>query len=135
MSIGNWDPTQTNDTTTYTINSDLLTKFADLSAQDRLGNLTQALSDDEKQQHTALMHQTSPAWEKATRDFDNQSLLDLIRFFTIAEHLPGWEAGAESPVIFLTKLLKQRGVALDKETLRWIKANSENRYLPHGPLL
>ena len=62
------------------------------------------------------------------------TIASLIRFFAVAENLPGWEAGAESPVIPLAKVLRKRGVRLDKELLQWIREVNENRFLPYGPL-
>jgi hypothetical protein len=52
----------------------------------------------------------------------------------VAENLPGWEAGAESPVIPLAKILRQRGTRLEKTLLAWLREVSDNRYLPYGPL-
>lgn len=59
----------------------------------------------------------------------------LIRFFTLAEyHWPGWEAGKQSPVIPLVVQLKLRD-AFDASFRRWIKTNTDNRYLPNGAIL
>ena len=59
----------------------------------------------------------------------------LIRFFTLAEyHWTGWEAGKLSPVIPLVAQLKQRD-AFDAAFRRWIKTNTDNRYLPNGAIL
>jgi hypothetical protein len=52
----------------------------------------------------------------------------------VAENLPGWEAGADSPVIPLAKILRQRGARLDKPLLQWLREVNKNRYLPYGPL-
>ena len=68
-------------------------------------------------------------------EFSNEEIEHLMRFFTIAEQLPGWHAADNSPVIWLGKLLKQRGVGINKELVLWIKENSDNRFLPHGPLI
>jgi len=48
--------------------------------------------------------------------------------------LPGFELGARSPVIALVRLLKQRGEYPDDLT-GWVKANTDNRFLPYGSLL
>ena len=59
----------------------------------------------------------------------------LIVFFTLAERqLSGWEAGRLSPVIDLVRILKQRG-SFQPELRKWIKANTDNRYLPNGAVL
>ena len=84
--------------------------------------------------NVVLMQQEAGAWDEA-REFDDELLVRLIRFFTLAEsQAPGWEAGKRSPVIALVKILKARN-AFDRELRRWIKANTDNRYLPNGAVL
>ena len=64
-----------------------------------------------------------------------EQILQLIRFFTLAEHdWAGWEAGKLSPVIPMVAILKQRG-DFDAPFRRWIKTNTDNRYLPNGAIL
>ena len=64
-----------------------------------------------------------------------EHIRQLIRFFTLAEyHWAGWEAGKLSPVIPLVAQLKQRD-AFDAAFRRWIKTNTDNRYLPNGAIL
>ena len=64
-----------------------------------------------------------------------EHIRQLIRFFTLAEyHWAGWEAGKLSPVIPLVAQLKQRN-AFDATFRRWIKTNTDNRYLPNGAIL
>jgi len=65
----------------------------------------------------------------------SDQIRQLIRFFTLAEyHWAGWEAGKLSPVIPLVVQLKQRD-AFDAAFRRWIKSNTDNRYLPNGAIL
>ena len=73
-------------------------------------------------------------WQNASESMSDDDVLHLLRFFAVAENLPGWEAGAESPVIPLARTLRKRGQRLDKDLLRWLREVSENRYLPYGPL-
>ena len=80
------------------------------------------------------MQQSKASWHTVARALSNDELIALIRFFTVAESLPGWQAGNQSPVIWLNQVLKQRGVKLDRTLLQWIKAHSDNRFLPHGQL-
>lgn len=64
-----------------------------------------------------------------------EHIRQLIRFFTLAEyHWAGWEAGKLSPVIPLVAQLKHRD-AFDATFRRWIKTNTDNRYLPNGAIL
>lgn len=79
-------------------------------------------------------HGEQADWQQAAAGLDSASLIALIRFFTLAERLPGWESGARSPVIPLARTLKARGAYPDELTA-WIKARTGNRFLPYGSLL
>ena len=81
------------------------------------------------------MRLTLAPWQEAVADLSNEELIALIRFFTVVEErISGWDAGAESPAIWINKVLRQRGEKLSVETLRWIRANSSNRFIPNGGL-
>jgi hypothetical protein len=45
-----------------------------------------------------------------------------------------WRAEERSPVIWLTKILRQKGGKIDKDLLQWIKTESDNKFLPNGAL-
>jgi len=80
---------------------------------------------------------TAPAndWQNAAESLEVGQVEALIRFLTLAEEaIGGWQAGDRSPVIALVKVLKNRG-SYDRALTRWIKANSSNRFLPHGSLM
>lgn len=81
------------------------------------------------------MQATLESWQSACESLDNQQIHHLIRFFTLAEmQLSGWEAGDKSPVISLVKILKSRDAFPEKDFIRWIKQNTDNRFLPYGPV-
>jgi hypothetical protein len=74
-------------------------------------------------------------WAAAAAALADGDLVALVRFFTLAEaRLAGWEARDASPVVPLAALLKRRG-AYPADLTAWIKANSDNRFLPHGNLM
>ena len=74
------------------------------------------------------------AWSVAER-LSNAHIEQLIRFFTLAEQSwSGWEAGKRSAVIPLVSRLKAQN-AFDPVLRRWIKKNTDNRYLPNGAAL
>lgn len=74
-------------------------------------------------------------WEAAAEDEDAGEVVAWIRFLTLAEaQLPGFEAGAKSPVVPLARVLRQRG-EYPADLTRWIKAHTTNRFLPHGSLM
>jgi hypothetical protein len=74
-------------------------------------------------------------WSAAAESLGDDDVVALIRLFTLAEpRLPGWESGDASPVVPLTALLKRRGT-YPADLTAWIKANTDNRFLPHGNLM
>lgn len=105
-----------------------------IAGQDTIPNIS-ILADDAINNCRYVMQQDLAFWKNTTPNFNEAELIALIRFFTAAEAAEtAWYAGEKSPVIFLNKLLKQRGHRLDKNLLQWIKANSNNQFLPNGPI-
>ena len=81
-----------------------------------------------------LMALEEDAW-RAAEALDKGQLESLARLFTLVEsQVFGWDAGKKSPVIPLVKILKSRE-EFEPELRKWIKANTDNRYLPHGSAL
>jgi hypothetical protein len=74
-------------------------------------------------------------WAEAARELTDVELIALVRVFTRGERdFAAWEAGARSPVIPIVRELKRRR-AFPAELTAWIRANSDNRFLPHGDLM
>ena len=81
---------------------------------------------------------TLPAerWEPVMLELTPDELVHLMQLFTLAEqHLPGCEAGDQSPVIVAFRLYRKAIGQPDRDLTRWIKANTDNRFLPYGPVL
>ncbi|TXR53793.1 hypothetical protein [Reinekea thalattae] len=75
-------------------------------------------------------------WSAVLETLDSDTLKKLARFFTLAEsHWADWFGGDKNPTIWVCKELKARGEFPDKELTAWIKANTENRFLPYGNVL
>ena len=134
MSIGSWDPQGTPSSEHYHIEMAVLRRFIQISVDGQLDNIAQLLTAEEQQQHAAIMQLDKQAWAVAEA-LDDHDIEQLMRFFTIAEQLPGWDAADQSPVIWLGKCLKQRGTGINRDLVLWIKAHSDNKFLPNGPLL
>jgi hypothetical protein len=134
MSLGSWDPKVEAQSTELLLESDLLRRLIAYSDEEKLTQLEQLLNASDKQRLAGLMKIDPLIWQTAAEPLLENDLLHLIRFFAVAENLPGWEAGATSPVIPLAKILRQRGVRLDKSLLQWLREVNDNRYLPYGPL-
>jgi len=134
--VDTWEPSQNDADSTATINIDVLLRLAKVSANDQLDNISQALSSDEISTHRQLMKRHKDDWFKVSEELELHTLIHLVRFFTLAEaQLTGWEAGSKSPVIWLCRELKNRGAFPDSELIQWIKANTDNKFLPYGNLL
>ena len=134
MSLGSWDPKIAAADDALLLQPALLRRLIDFDRADQLAQLEQLLSDEDKQRLAGLMKIDHHSWRSAAEPLPDDDLLHLIRFFGAAENLAGWEAGADSPVIPLAKILRRRGTRLDKTLLQWLRDINDNRYLPYGPL-
>ena len=134
MSIGSWDPTLASQTETLSLDTELLGRLVRYSREEQLDQLEGVMSEADKQNLAHLMKIDHSLWRSNTETLEADTIVHLIRFLAVAENLPGWEAGASSPVIPLAKVLRERGARLDKAQLLWLREVSENRYLPYGPL-
>ena len=130
MSVGVWDPGGDR-SPGPAIDPVLLDAFLRLSAAGPL------MPEDLEEAGVALQQGVMTLGVDAWHVAENRTTADirhLAQVFTLIEALPGWDAGAKSPVIGLVKILKTRG-EFDVELRKWIKANSDNRYLPYGSAL
>ncbi len=129
MAIGVWEPQKSFDISEASLR--------ELAASYRAGQsetLSDFLDDAIIKTSAVLMQQEAIVFDIAV-DLDDGELDDLIRFFTLAEmQLPGWEGGKKSPVIYLVRILKARD-AFSADLRKWVKANTDNRYLPNGSAL
>lgn len=134
MALGTWDPKLASQSSELSLDPPLLERLIGYDREGNLAQLEQLLEDEDKQHLAGLMKIDHDEWRAAAEPLQETDLLHLIRFFAVAENLPGWEAGAKSPVIPLAKLLRQRGTRLDKALLQWLREVNDNRFLPYGPL-
>lgn len=135
MTIESWTPNTEANHSPYSIENNLLMRFIEFSQQENWHQLEALLSEEEVATHKLIMKQDQQAWADATENLDNDQIECLIKFFTEAEmQIPGWEAGAQSPVIWLVKILRRRKSPPNKDLLLWIKTHSTNRFIPNGAL-
>ena len=131
MTIGVWQPAKAD--AEKGLSLDDLKAYAVLT-DGALENLAASLSAAQIGGDGRLMRLDEAPWQVATA-LSNEELVNLVRFFTLAERqLPGWDGGKQSPVIYLVRILKQRE-AFTPVLRQWVKANTDNRYLPNGALL
>ena len=99
MSLGSWDPKIEARSTELLLESDLLRRLIAYSHEEQLAQLEQLLNANDKQRLAGLMKIDPLIWQTAAEPLLENDLLHLIRFFAVAENLPGWEAGATSHII------------------------------------
>jgi hypothetical protein len=129
MTVDSWDPSSGSE-----LSSLDLERFCRAAAELEVADF--GLSDHEIARLAPFSrHQGDINWTELAADLDAERIVSLIRLFTLAEDaLPAWESGARSPVVPLVALLKARD-AYPADLTRWIKANTSNRFLPHGSLM
>ena len=132
MTTGSWDPSTQTSSVDVSIDQSLLLRFIALVEADAIGDLNSSMSEEDKQQNE-LMQADAARWQATLADYSDDQLIALIQFFTVVEmQLPHWMGGAKSPVISINKVLRSRGQKLDRDMLLWIKAHSDNRFIPNG---
>ena len=134
MSIESWDPSASSGAQQFELQGALITQLISYSSAEKLEELDTLIVGDERQSLAGLMKVDHQSWQVASERLTDDELLHLIRFFAMAENLPGWEAQETSPVIPLAKALRKRGIRLDKPLLQWLRQVNNNRFLPYGPL-
>ena len=81
-----------------------------------------------------LAHLDKQKWEEIALSLTQDKQKQLICLLTLAEQQGNWHLAERSPVIALFKVMrKQHGI--DKSLVQWVKAHTENKFLPFGPLL
>lgn len=126
--VGVWEPRGST-----RLDIEKLKHYVALMQKADVADLGTSMSRSDIKEGATLMKLLPEAWSVAERLSDAEIEV-LVRFFTLAEmQLSGWDGGQDSPVIPLVKILKGRG-AFGSDLRKWIKANTDNRFLPYGAL-
>ena len=127
LGVGAWDPAEQ----IGELNDSVLAEL--LAAADCLDREDFGLSAAAASRLAATVRLPAEAWQPAAA-LDDEQLIRLVRLYTLAEgRFPQWKAGSTSPVIALCRLLRRRG-AWPADLTAWIKARSDNKFLPYGSL-
>lgn len=78
---------------------------------------------------------SSRVWEDFASELTLVQTEQLIRALTLLEQRFEWDLGKNSPVITLFKVHKHKKGEIDRFLTQWIKAHTQNRFLPFGSLL
>ena len=132
MSVDTFDPSQFN-AKQKPIAADLLAQAVELATGAVPEDYQVQLSQEQVNLLAPLLQH--PGWNDVAAELDDAAIVSLIRFFTLGEmDHPAWKAEAKSPVVALVRVLKKRK-AMPGDLVAWIKANTTNRFLPHGDLM
>ena len=83
-----------------------------------------------------LLHSPQSAWLEAIKGFNDEDVLKLCMLFTVGEmEYPTWAFGSKNPTIYFLRHLKYENRAAEKDFVRWLKKQTDNRYIPYGPAL
>lgn len=135
MSVNSWDPEIAENLSGYQLDANYILQLTEQFKASSQTSVLDYFSGQEQQQHSAMMKQSREQWLNTVQNFDDSQITALIKLLTLAEmEMSAWEAGEHSPVIYLTKFLRQQGRPIERDLLLWIKSTSNNRYLPNGPL-
>ncbi len=129
MSVERFDPRAITPGLNAAVVAELLVA-AERSGEDNFGLLDERITELAR----VARQDGGSDWVAVAETLEDADLEKLIRLFTVAERLPGWEAGAKSPVIPLARQLKKRGRYPEALTA-WIKSQTDNRFLPYGSLM
>ena len=136
MTIETWDPTQPAKTNgAYVIDDVFLQRIVDFMTTLKNNDVSSFLTSEDQKHHQPIILLSKEEWFAKKSLLSADDIIALIRFFTLAEmQFDDWRAEERSPVIWLTKILRQNGIKIDKELLLWIKTESDNKFLPNGAL-
>jgi hypothetical protein len=85
---------------------------------------------------SSYLNAPQSAWLKAIENFTDTQVLNLCMLFTVGEmKFPTWTFGSKNPTIYFLRQLKAENRAAEKDFVRWLKKQTDNRYIPYGPAL
>jgi hypothetical protein len=115
-------------------------KLADFSAliksqEDAKQNIKGLIAEDIKLIES-LINAPQSAWIKAIEGLSAEQVKNLCVFFTIGEmEFSNWVFASKNPTIYFIKYLKAQSEPLEKDFIRWLKKQTDNRYIPYGAAL
>lgn len=131
--VDTWQPTEQK----IIISAEKLLAFASLiHGQDTIEKDVMRLENSDVQLINSYLNAPQSSWLKAIEDFTDEQVLNLCMLFTIGEmKFPTWTFGSKNPTIYFLRQLKAEKRAAEKDFVRWLKKQTDNRYIPYGPAL
>ena len=131
--VDTWQPTEQK----INISAEKLLDFASLiSSQESIQDDIMRTDSANIDLVNGYLNAPQDAWLKAIENFSDEQILNLCMFFTVGEmKFPTWTFGSKNPTIYFLRHLKLEGRAAEKDFVRWLKKQTDNRYIPYGPAL
>ena len=131
--VDTWQPSSSNDV----ISEQKLAYFSALikSQEDAKQNIKDLIDEDIKLIES-LINAPQSAWIKAIEGLSVEQVKNLCVFFTVGEmEFSNWAFASKNPTIYFIKHLKTQSTPLEKDFIRWLKKQTDNRYIPYGAAL
>jgi len=126
--IGQWDPSLTNESTSPT--ASFLQTLASYCEE------PQAADEVNLQRASQYLALSEAEWQPSFADMSDTDLINLAFFYVRAEsQLSGFEAGARNPAIWVFRYLRSAGRKPEKDIVKALKAETDNRFIPYGNAL
>ena len=131
--VDTWQPTEQK----TNISAEKLLGFASLiSGQDTIQEDVMRLESADIELVNSYLNTPQSAWLKAIEDLTDAQILNLCMLFTVGEmRFSTWTFGSKNPTIYFLRQLKAENRAAEKDFVRWLKKQTDNRYIPYGPAL
>ncbi|WP_297533185.1 hypothetical protein [Thalassolituus sp.] len=128
--IGEWNPSATTTETETVPTSNELRQLA--AAADNPASAAEQL----RNRAANWIRSSQSDWEQSLSDLADAELINIAFFYIRAEQtLSGFESGSNNPAIRIFRYLKSQGRKPGKDIVRKMKAETDNRFIPHGDAL
>jgi hypothetical protein len=131
--VDTWQPTPSNND----ISEQKLAEFSALiKSQEEAAQCLKELNSEDIKLIESLVNTPKSLWIEAVANLTNEQIINLCIFFTVGEmEFSNWVFGSTNPTIFFIKHLKSKNAAPEKDFIRWLKKQTDNRYIPYGAAL
>lgn len=132
--VDTWQPNMS----TESLSTDKLVQLAAIiNGQDSAKEDLKNISESDIQLIASQLNTPQEPWIKAIESLSTEQILNLCLVFTLGEMaFSSWTFGSNNPTIYFLRYLKtQKKVTVEKDFIRWLKRNTDNRYIPYGPAL
>jgi len=116
-----------------------LTVLKNLASQSdalQQGQPLATINDSELASARSWIQLSEAAWQESIQQLTDLERLQLATFYTVAEvKLSGWQARDKNPAIWIFRYLKKNGQLPEKEFIKALKSQTDNRFIPYGSVL